>query len=79
MNQKLWLGRLKQKVQDSKKIRLVTWHNVSKIMYSLKKSQFNTVKDRIETLISCSKDKFGPEKKETEFNLMEKHMYSMCF
>lgn len=48
---------------QQKKIRLVTWHNVSKIMYSLKKSQFNTVKDRIETLISCSKDKFGTEKK----------------
>lgn len=32
-------------------------------MYSLKKSQFNTVKDRIETSISCSKGKFGPEKK----------------
>lgn len=43
------------------------------------KSQFDIRKDRKETLISCSKDKFGPEKKEIEFSLMEKHMYSMCF
>lgn len=35
------------------------------------KSQFDIRKDRKETLISCSKDKFGPEKKEIEFSLME--------
>lgn len=35
-------------------------------MYSLQKSQFNTRKDRIETLIFCSKDKFGPEKKKLD-------------